>query len=66
VLLSRSLVVGRGSGGTVAVHVQGKDGPAERTYACTERGCTLVPAPSNAGPAPIVPPAAAPAPAPAQ
>jgi len=53
VLLSRALVVGRAG---ISVHVPGKDGPTERSYACADGRCQLVPA---------IHPAAAAAPQPA-
>jgi pilus assembly protein CpaC len=57
-LLSRALVVSRGS---VAVHVPGKDGPAERDYACSGGRCRLLPAPMQAS---VQTPAPPPTPAP--
>jgi hypothetical protein len=64
ILLSRALVVGRGG---VAVHVPGKDGPAERNYACAAGHCQLLPAAlAAAAPAPAAASAPPKPPAPAQ
>jgi len=59
VLVAKSVVVGRGAAGAVAVHVPGKDGPTERSYACADGRCTRMPAPSSDAAPPPLPAAAA-------
>jgi hypothetical protein len=64
-LVARPLRITQGSNGAVAVHVPGRDGPAERLYSCVDGRCLRVRSGDDNGKSPTAAPPPPPPPEPA-